>query len=139
MMFRDEPSQEQKYYHEDIVLQQVESMDCLLVVGASIDNGLVAKIVEKAAEKSLLMIEISPKPCIKYENVRQILKEPEAVLPRLYEGTQKKIMEKNKTIVEEKKKTEKKEVKSRRNVVSVTRRLRSQSKNKKIGEGSKWM
>jgi len=88
-LFFDE-SYEQEYYRKDTVLNEIQTGDCLIVIGTALETNLAATIVAQAITNKKLVIEINPQPCIKNGNVRHLIGGVEKFLPELCKALQTK-------------------------------------------------
>jgi len=88
-LFFDEDYEEQ-YYRKVTILNGIQEADCLIVIGAALDTEFTASIVSQAIAKKQLIIEIDPKPSIKYGNVKHLIGDAEEVLPELAKALQAK-------------------------------------------------
>lgn len=86
-LFFDE-SYEQEYYRKDTILNEIQTGDCLIVIGTALETNLAATIVAQAITNKKLIIEINPQPCIKNGNVRHLIGGVEKVLPDLAKALQ---------------------------------------------------
>lgn len=87
-LFFDE-SYEEEYYRGQSLMKQINSMDCLLVVGTALETYLACKIVNEAVKSNKLIIEVNPQPRIQNGNVKHFIGNAEEFIPTLCEGYQK--------------------------------------------------
>ncbi len=80
----------QEYYRKDTILDEIETSDCLIVIGTALETYLAASIVAQAITSKKLVIEINPQPIIKYGNVRHLIGGVEKILPDLCKALQVK-------------------------------------------------
>lgn len=80
----------EEYYRGASVLDDIKTMDCLVVIGTALETNLAAKIVGGAIATHSLIVEINLQPCIEYGNVRHLIGKAEDFIPALCEGIQKK-------------------------------------------------
>jgi len=79
----------EEYYRGQSVLDEIETMDCLVVIGTALETNLAAGIVARAIQKNKLVVEVNLQPCIEYGNVRHLIGKAEEFIPFLCEGIQK--------------------------------------------------
>lgn len=89
-LFFDE-SYKEEYYRGESLLKEIESMDCLLVIGTQLETNLASGIVAQAIKLGSLIVEVNLQPCISYGNVRHLIGKAEEIVPILCERLQKKI------------------------------------------------
>ena len=58
-------------------------MDCLVVVGTTLETNLAAKIVGECIQFGILIIEVNLKPVIRFGKVRHVIQKSEDVIPSL--------------------------------------------------------
>ncbi len=92
-MFFDESYQEE-YYRGESIVPKIEDMDCLIVIGTELETNLASKIVSKAIGEKILIVEMNPKPCIQYGNVRHLIGGSEKFVPEIFKTIQQKLTEK---------------------------------------------
>ena len=88
-MFFDE-CYDDNYYRSSAVLKELDTMDCLVVIGTALETSLAVGIVERARYDKKLIVEINPNPCIKNGNVRTLIGGAEKFVPDLFKGLGKK-------------------------------------------------
>lgn len=94
VLFFDE-SYNEKYYKSETVMNRIAVMDCLVVIGTTLETNLASKIVETAVGNDILIVEINPEPCIQVGNVKQLVGTAEEIVPELIKEV-KKNMDANK-------------------------------------------
>jgi len=73
------------FYRSNSLLDEIQTMDCLIVIGTALETNLAANIVAQAITNKKLIIEINIDPVIKYGNVKYLLGQAEQIVPNLCE------------------------------------------------------
>jgi len=81
-LFFDE-SYVEEYYRRSQIMEEIQTSDCLIVIGTALETNMASIIVAQALTNKKLVIEINPQPCIKYGNVRHLIGGVEKILPEL--------------------------------------------------------
>ncbi len=77
------------------MLEEIESMDCLIVIGTALETSLASHIVGLAIKKKKLIIEINTVPCIRYGKVKQLIGRAQDIVPNLCYMIQDQIIQMN--------------------------------------------
>ena len=92
-LFFDE-SYEDAYYRRSKLLEEIQSVDCLIVIGTALETNLARTIVAQAITNKKLVIEINPEPCIRYGKIRHLIGGVESILPELCKALQTPVIQK---------------------------------------------
>ena len=68
-------------------MEEIQTMDCLIVVGTALETNLAANIVAQAITNKKLIVEINIDPVIKYGNVKYLIGQAEQIIPNFCELT----------------------------------------------------
>jgi NAD-dependent deacetylase len=92
VLFFDE-TYDENHYKSDTVLNRIAVMDCLIVIGTTLETNLASKIVEIAVGNDILIVEVNPEPCIQVGNVKQLVGKAEEIVPELIKEVKKFMIE----------------------------------------------
>ena len=79
ILFFDEPYEE-KFYLTDTLRESIANMDCLILMGTTMETSLTANIAMRALEKGIVVVEINPEPVIADERAMTIKERSEDVI-----------------------------------------------------------
>lgn len=80
--FNDEEYDED-FYKTDTVQERVTYCDCLIIVGAELENNIASTIVSHAMSSGTLIVEIGTAPRLEIGDVKQLIGFPEEIVPLL--------------------------------------------------------
>jgi NAD-dependent SIR2 family protein deacetylase len=80
--FFDEVETEE-YLKADTAYVAANDLDCLILIGTSMEAPLTSKIVGEAINNNALIVEINSKPVLEFGNVKQLIGDAEDIAPIL--------------------------------------------------------
>ncbi len=74
------------YYRAETAKTLGKTMDCLIVIGTSLETSFASNFVTQAAKNGVLIVEINPEPCIQEGNCKQLIARSQDIVPDLCLG-----------------------------------------------------
>jgi len=84
------------FYRQQTLLKEIQSMDCLVVIGNALETTLASSIVAQAITNKKLIVEVNSAPVIKRGKVRQLIGDAKEIVPSLCYSVEDNVNERKK-------------------------------------------